>query len=107
MQQLTAQELKAWLDDAARPRPVILDVREPWEFEVCHLPGSIHMPMHVVPVRREELPRDQDIVVVCHHGARSFQVALFLERVGFNRLHNLYGGVDAWARHIDPAMATY
>jgi rhodanese-related sulfurtransferase len=107
MQQITAKELKAWLDDASRGRPVLLDVREPWEREVCSLPGSLHVPMNTVPVRAGELDQAVDTVVICHHGSRSFQVTLFLERRGFARVYNLQGGVDAWARAIDPSMPIY
>jgi rhodanese-related sulfurtransferase len=107
MQQLTATQLKAWLDDPARDQPVLLDVREPWELDVCRLPGSQPLPMRAVPARHPELKRDADIVIVCHHGARSYQVAMFLEQQGFGCIHNLYGGLAAWARDVDPTMPTY
>jgi len=107
MQQITPEALKAWLDDASHGRPVLLDVREPWEREICGLPESLHVPMNTVPVRAGELDQGADTVVICHHGSRSFQVALFLERGGFARVYNLQGGVDAWARAIDPSMPIY
>jgi rhodanese-related sulfurtransferase len=107
MQQLRVRQLAEWLADASRPRPVLLDVREPWEFELCRLPDSQHIPMHIVPMRCEELCPDREIVVVCHHGGRSMQVAMFLERKGYAAVHNLMGGVDAWAGEIDPTMRRY
>jgi len=107
MEQISAQELKEWLDDPARPRPVLVDVREPWEVAVCRLPQSVHVPMNAIPARAHELDPGADTVLVCHHGARSYQVGLFLERRGFARIYNLFGGVDAWARSVDPTMATY
>jgi rhodanese-related sulfurtransferase len=107
MEQITPQQLKAWLDDPARPRPVLVDVREPWEIEVCRIPESVHVPMNAIPARAAELDAEADTVLICHHGARSFQVGLYLEQRGFTRVHNLFGGVDAWARSVDPAMATY
>ncbi len=107
MEQITAQELKSWLDDPSRRRPVLVDVREPWEVAVCRLPDSVHVPMNAIPARAHELDAGADTVLVCHHGARSYQVGLFLERRGFARLYNLFGGVDAWARSVDPTMATY
>jgi Rhodanese-related sulfurtransferase len=63
--------------------------------------------MNSVPGRRDELQSDRETVVVCHHGGRSMQVASFLERNGFTNVYNLSGGVDAWAREVDPTMATY
>jgi len=107
MDQITPVQLKAWLDDPARPAPVLLDVREPWEFDVCRLAGARLIPMRTIPARHAELDRDADIVAICHHGARSFQVAMFLQQQGFARVHNLAGGVAAWARDVDPAMPTY
>lgn len=107
MKQLAVEELKRWLEDSTRPQPVLLDVREAWERAICSLPGSVHMPIGAVPARADELDAAAETVVVCHHGARSAQVAAFLERRGFARLYNLAGGVNAWARRVDPSMATY
>lgn len=107
MQQLSATQLKAWLDDASRDKPTLLDVREPWELDVCRLPGARPMPMRAVPARYPELARDAEVVIVCHHGARSYQVAMFLEYQGFSRVYNLQGGLAAWAREVDPTMPTY
>jgi rhodanese-related sulfurtransferase len=107
MRQLSATQLKDWLADASRARPLLLDVREPWEFETCRIAGSISMPMRGIPARHSELDRDQDIVMICHHGARSFQAGMFLEQMGFASITNLQGGVAAWARDVDPAMPTY
>jgi len=105
--QVRASQVAAWLADESRPSPVLLDVREPWEFEICHVEGARHIPMHLVPVRCAELDPEQEIVVICHHGARSFQVAMFLENRGFGAVHNLAGGVDAWATEVDPTMCRY
>lgn len=107
MRQLSASQLKEWLADPQRAKPVLLDVREPWEFETCRIAGSLSMPMRGVPARYQELRRDQDIVMICHHGARSFQAGMFLEQMGFGSIINLQGGVAAWARDVDPSMPTY
>ena len=107
MRQLSATQLKDWLADPQRSNPVLLDVREPWEFQTCRIAGSISMPMRAIPARYQELERDADIVMVCHHGARSFQAGMYLEQVGFGNIINLHGGVAAWARDVDPAMPTY
>jgi len=107
VKQITPLQLQDWLSDAASEKPLLLDVREPWEFEVCRLPGSLHMPMRTVPARHIELDRDAQTVVICHHGARSQQVAMFLKQAGFTRLHNLAGGVNAWAQSVEAAMPVY
>lgn len=107
MQHVRPAELKAWLDDPQREPPLLLDVREPWEFERCHIEGSVSVPMNAIPARLAELPRDRDIVVICHHGVRSYHVARFLDHNGFTRVINLTGGVDAWAKEADPTMPTY
>jgi rhodanese-related sulfurtransferase len=107
MQQISAKDLSNWLADPTGPRPVLLDVREPWEFEICKLADAVLVPMSSIPARMQELDAEAETVVICHHGGRSMQVAAFLARNGFTRLYNLAGGMDAWAHTVDPAMATY
>lgn len=107
MQTVTAPELAAWLADESREKPVLLDVREPWEFQTCHIEGSVPIPMNSIPARMQELEEDADIVCICHYGARSMSVAAFLERNGFTRVTNLTGGVHAWALQVDGSMPTY
>jgi len=107
MQQWTAAQLKERLDDAGAQAPVLLDVREPNEFQYCHIDGSLHMPMASVPARVAELDRDAETVVICHHGGRSMQVAMFLKQQGFSNVINLAGGVAGWARQVDPSMPQY
>ena len=107
MKQITAAELAGWLGETARARPVLLDVREPWEFQTCAIPGSRHVPMREIPARAGELDPQAQIVVICHHGSRSMHVATFLERSGFSSVYNLAGGVDAWARTVDASMPVY
>lgn len=106
IRQLTVRELKERLGEGPRPL-VLLDVREPWECGVCRLAGSIAIPLGEIPLRAEELSRDAEIVVVCHHGNRSQHAASYLQRAGFTHLSNLVGGIEAWAREIDPQMPTY
>jgi rhodanese-related sulfurtransferase len=107
MKQITPPELASWLGDKARARPLLLDVRETWEVQTCAIAGSRHVPMGEVPGRADELDASADIVVICHHGGRSMQVAMFLEKNGFAKVHNLAGGVDSWARTVDPSMPVY
>jgi rhodanese-related sulfurtransferase len=107
MKQITPAELSAWLGDPQRPPPVLLDVREPWEFQTCSIGGSRLLPMGEIAARKDELDAQAEVVVICHHGGRSMQVAMFLEGNGFAKVHNLAGGVDAWARNVDPSMPVY
>lgn len=107
MRHLRPAELKAWLDDPARPQPYLLDVREAWEYNLCHIEGAELMPLQSVPARMAELNPDREIVVICHHGVRSHHAARFLEQNGFNNIINLSGGVDGWAKEADPAMPVY
>lgn len=100
-------ELSAWLSDPARGKPQLLDVREPWEFQTCRIENAQLVPLRELPARLGELDQDRETVVICHHGGRSLQAAMFLEQQGFAHVHNLAGGVDAWARSVDPAMPVY
>jgi rhodanese-related sulfurtransferase len=107
MTHLPPAQLSAWLADPHRRKPQLLDVREPWEFQTCRIADSLLIPMRELPGRLHELDNDADTVVICHHGSRSLRVALFLEQQSFARVYNLTGGVDAWARSVDPAMSVY
>ena len=88
--------------------PLLLDVREPWEFQTANIPNSLLMPMGEVTARaHNELDPDAPIVVMCHHGARSLNVALWLRDQGFANAQSLAGGIDAWSRSIDPNIPRY
>lgn len=104
---VTAPELAAWIADESRPSPLLLDVREPWEYATCRIDGSTSVPMQEVPARIDEIDLDGPIVCICHHGARSMQVAAFLHARGATDVRNLTGGVAAWAQHVDPTFPTY
>jgi len=103
---MTVHELKEKLDKGTNDF-VLIDVREPWELNVCSIPGATSIPMRAIPARYPELSKEAELVLMCHHGVRSQQVAYFLERQGFTKLNNLAGGIAAWARDIDPKMPTY
>jgi rhodanese-related sulfurtransferase len=106
MRTLTATELNAHLE-SGQTRPVLLDVREPHEFNRCRIEGSVNIPMHTVPARLTELDPAREIVVICHHGMRSRMVADFLVIREYPHIVNLTGGIDAWAMQIDPGMPRY
>ena len=99
------QELRARLERGARP--LILDVREPEEIAIASFPGATHIPMGEIPSRITELDPGQETVVVCHHGIRSAQVAMYLARLGFERVSNLSGGIDLWSATVDPGVPRY
>jgi rhodanese-related sulfurtransferase len=106
MKNLNAPELKDYLEVATSP-PLLLDVREPWEYQRVHFPDTKLIPMRQIPMALSTLDRAQEIVVICHHGIRSRQVAMFMENYGFKNIINLQGGIDAWAREVDPSMPLY
>jgi rhodanese-related sulfurtransferase len=88
--------------------PLLLDVREPWEFQTASLPNSVLIPMGEIPSRAHaELDPDAPIVVLCHHGARSLSVTMWLRNQGFEHAQSLAGGIDAWSRTIDPTIPRY
>lgn len=102
--EISVEKLREWLD--AGTTLTLLDVREPWETAICRLPGSVLVPLAALPQRVGELPADGPVVVVCHHGIRSANAANWLRRQGRAAI-NLAGGIDAWARRIDPDMEVY
>lgn len=106
MESIDARELHARMG-SDHALPVLLDVRESWEYELCHIAGSRLVPLSALPAVLDEIDRLAPVVVVCHHGIRSYQAALFLENAGFERVSNLTGGIDAWADTVDPTMPRY
>ena len=88
--------------------PILLDVREKWEFDTAHLPDSVLMPMGEVPARAyNELDPDSRVVVLCHHGARSLNVTMWLRQQGYEYAQSLAGGIDAWSRTLAPTLPRY
>ena len=102
---ISPQALKARLDQ--RQALVLLDVREDWETKLCRLENAMHIPIEEVELRVEELDAADEIVVYCHHGVRSAAVASYLRQLGYARAVNLAGGLDQWARSVDPSMRRY
>ena len=92
---------------AKLPGNILLDVREPDEVAICRVAGSLHVPMGDIPERLAELPGDQNILVLCHHGGRSMRVTQFLRASHYPLATNVGGGIDAWAEIIEPGMPRY
>lgn len=105
MPQITASQLKEMID--AGKQVTLLDVREPQEFQITHLPEAKLIPLGEVPTRMNELDTADEIVVYCHHGMRSARAISFLQKMGFSKLKNLAGGIDAWAINVDETMPRY
>jgi rhodanese-related sulfurtransferase len=104
---ITAPELARWLAGPPESAPVILDVREPWEVGLAALPGAVTIPMGSIPQSLDQLDPERITVCVCHHGARSMQVAFYLEKQGFSDVINLTGGIHAWSAQVDPQVRMY
>ena len=102
--QMSVTELKHRIDQGTAP--VIIDVREPNEYQICNIGGRL-IPMNTVPARINEIPRDKDVVLHCKSGMRSERVAEFLAQNGYTQISNLAGGILAWATEIDPTMQKY
>ncbi len=105
VQQMTAKQLKSRLDQGEEL--ILLDVREPFEFEYASIKGSFNIPMGDIPKRYVEVSQDQDCVVICHSGIRSRQVVSFLADNGYERVFNLQGGIDQWSLHCDNTVPRY
>ena len=102
--EMSVEQLKARLEKGEEL--FLLDVREPFEYEIANLKGRL-IPLGDLPARLDELDKDREIVVYCHHGNRSRYTAEFLQSQGFRSVINLAGGIDAWATEIDPKMSRY
>lgn len=86
---------------------VVLDVRQPEELALASVPNVLHIPMMTIPERLGELDRSGRIAVLCHHGQRSANVCAYLKAQGFTDVHNIDGGIDAWARDLDASIGLY
>lgn len=102
---ITPRDLKARLD--GNESPLLLDVRQDWETKLCRLANSVHIPIEEIELRTDELNPEDEIVVYCHQGVRSAAVAEYLRSLGFKNVRNLAGGLDHWARTVDPSMRRY
>ncbi len=103
--EITAREVKQMMDE--RKPFILVDVREPHEYQICRIPSSVLIPLGEVPKRMHELNSADEIVVHCRSGQRSAQAVTLLMKAGFRKIHNLKGGVLAWADQVDPTMPRY
>jgi rhodanese-related sulfurtransferase len=108
--QVRPTDFDDWLQ-AQQGEPLLLDVREPWEVQTASVTPQgfevVVIPMNEIPARIAELPQDRPIACLCHHGARSQRVAMFLAHQGYTDVANVAGGIDAWSRERDPAVPRY
>lgn len=103
--EISVDQLSALMTAGDRHR--LLDVREPWELDLCSFEGSLNIPLDELSARINEIPEDQPVIVVCHHGQRSAYATQWLRGAGRPQAINLSGGIDAWARRIDETMPIY
>jgi rhodanese-related sulfurtransferase len=104
IREITPTELQQLL--AGDNPPALIDVREEGEAAICSIEGSTLIPMNTLPQRLQELPRDRAVALYCHAGMRSMMAGQWLSQQGFDAL-SLAGGIDRWAREIEPEMARY
>jgi len=108
MSNVPAIEVEHLRDMLKSPNPpVVLDVREKWENDLCQIPGNKLIPLGSLPEHLADLSKDQEIVVHCHHGGRSSRAVAYLLQQGFSKAVNLKGGIHAWSQRIDPQVKVY
>ena len=112
IEQIHPCDLPAWMEKMkAHGQPVVLDVREPHELQTASIKPEgfklVRIPMGVIPPRLNELDPAQPVACLCHHGARSMRVAVFLESRGFAHVVNIAGGINAWSSQVDPSVPRY
>ena len=103
--EMTVEELKKRID--RKEDLFVLDVRNPNEFQICRIPGTVLLPLPELPQRLGELPRDREIIVHCKSGMRSGKAVQFLKEQGFTKVVNLQGGIQAWSERVDPSVPKY
>ena len=103
--EITPAELKKKLD--AGEKLILVDVREPWEHQTCHIEGARLLPMRMIPANLQSLDVDEPVICYCHHGMRSLDVAVWLQKQGVESARSLAGGIDKWSAEIDPKVPRY
>ncbi|MCZ6525629.1 MAG: rhodanese-like domain-containing protein [Gammaproteobacteria bacterium] len=102
MKSITSVQLKELITQGKVP--VLIDVREAWEYNICHIDGSQNIPLQEVDSSLAKLDKDAETVIICHHGMRSLQVANYLCSLGYKNIMNLDEGIDMWSRTVAPEM---
>ena len=102
---LSPEEIKKRIDEGHKI--VILDVREPWEYQISKIEGAVLIPLGQLEKGKEELDQEAEIVCQCHHGVRSFKAMKYLQASGFKNVKNMAGGIDAWSAQVDPKVPRY
>ncbi|MFN3375055.1 MAG: rhodanese-like domain-containing protein [Burkholderiaceae bacterium] len=113
MDHVRPSELRDWFAAVAPggATPVVLDVREPWEWQTSSVKAEgfelVRIPMGNIPSRLADIDPARPVACLCHHGARSLRVAMFLQQQGFGAVANITGGIEAWAQELDPSLPRY
>ncbi len=105
MQEINVKQLADLIAEGTAP--TLIDVREPNEYAFVHLPGAVLLPLGGIRQWAQDLDKERPYVVYCHTGARSWQAAYLMERMGFTQVSNLSGGIDSWSTHVDPSLPRY
>jgi len=103
--EISAAEVKRRMDSGEKL--LLVDVREPWEYETCRIEGAKLIPMGTIPANLRALDVEEDVICYCHHGQRSLDVAVWLRRQGIEGAKSLAGGIDRWSRDVDPRVPRY
>jgi rhodanese-related sulfurtransferase len=103
--EISAREVKERLDRGEGL--LLVDVREPYEYELCHIEGAVLIPMGSIPANLQKLDVDEDVICFCHHGMRSMEVANWLRTQGITSAKSIAGGIDRWSLEIDPSVPRY
>jgi sulfur-carrier protein adenylyltransferase/sulfurtransferase len=102
---ISVEVLRSMLNQNSKLK--IIDVREYYEWDICHIKGAVNIPMNLIDECIDEISREATTVLVCHHGVRSLNVLHYLETKGYTNLINLEGGIHAWASRVEKDMPTY
>jgi rhodanese-related sulfurtransferase len=103
--QIDPREVKRRLD--AGEQLLLVDVREPWEFDLCRIVGAKLVPLGSVPSNLPVFDQDDEVVIYCHHGKRSLDAVVWLRQQGVEGARSMAGGIERWSREIDPAVPRY